>query len=249
MSVAEKLPKSFVESVGVTNFLDTPFEREVNPQIFIFNLPNNLDFMQDKFLQILIKFFIERFFTVLGIIVISPLLAAIAVAVKLDSKGPVIFKQKRVGKNGKEFYMYKFRSMRVNAEDNRKELDRYNETNELMFKMTNDPRVTRVGKFIRKYSLDEFPQLINVLKGEMSIIGFRPPLPEEVKKYKPWHHRRFVSYPGLTGPWQVGGRSKIKDFDEVVRMEYEYAKNWSLFADLMILLKTIPVVLFGKDSA
>ena len=118
-----------------------------------------------------------------------------------------------------------------------------------MFKMFDDPRMTKVGKFLRKYSIDEFPQLFNVIKGEMSLIGFRPPLPSEVLNYKEWHYVRFEIMPGLTGPWQVNGRSNIKNFDEVIKLEYEYAKNWSLLKDFQILLKTIPVVLFGKDAA
>ncbi|NLF82506.1 MAG: exopolysaccharide biosynthesis protein [Candidatus Gastranaerophilales bacterium] len=173
----------------------------------------------------------------------------IALMIKLDSEGPVLFKQKRIGQHGKEFYIYKFRSMHKDAEKRLKDLLKYNQTNELMFKMYDDPRVTRVGKFLRKTSLDELPQLFNVLKGEMSLVGFRPPLPSEVERYSDFHYVRFAMLPGLTGPWQVNGRSSIKRFDEVVRLEYEYAKNWSLLNDLSLLLKTVPVVLFSKNAA
>lgn len=145
--------------------------------------------------------------------------------------------------------MYKFRSMHIDAEERLDNLKKYNQTNELMFKMFNDPRVTRVGRFIRKYSLDEIPQLINVLLGEMSLVGFRPPLPSEVAQYKSWHYIRFAMLPGLTGPWQISGRSNIKKFDEVINLEFEYTKNWSLFHDFKILFKTVPIVLLGKDAA
>ena len=139
--------------------------------------------------------------------------------------------------------------MYKDSEKKAEELQKYNQTNALMFKMFDDPRITKVGKFIRKYSIDELPQLFNVLKGEMSLVGFRPPLPSEVSKYKDLYYVRFAMMPGLTGPWQVSGRSKIKEFEDVVNLEYEYAKDWSLFKDLHILMKTIPVVLFGKDTA
>jgi len=200
-----------------------------------------------------VQFFIKRFIdltgSILGLIIIFPLLIAIAEVIKLDSKGAVLYKQKRKGKYGKEFYIYKFRSMYEDSERRIEELKKYNQTNELMFKMFDDPRITRVGKFLRKYSLDELPQLFNILKGEMSLVGFRPPLPSEVEKYEKHHYLRFAMLPGLTGPWQVNGRSDIKNFDEVINLEYEYLKNWSLFKDFQILFKTIPVVLSGKNSA
>jgi len=202
-----------------------------------------------KPVQVFIKRVVELFGTILGLIIISPILVTIALAIKLETNGPVLYKQKRIGQHGKEFYMYKFRSMCLGADEKIDELKKYNQTNESMFKMFDDPRVTKVGKFLRKHSLDEFPQLLNVLKGEMSLVGFRPPLPCEVKQYKPVHYVRFTMMPGLTGPWQVNGRSSIKNFDKVIKLEYEYAKNWSLYNDLQILLKTIPVVIFGKNAA
>jgi len=207
------------------------------------------DIYSDKKIQRQIKRIIDVTCTVAGLMVIFPLLLLIAVLIKLDSPGPVLFKQKRVGQNGKEFYIYKFRTMHQDAEARLQELLKYNETNELMFKMTKDPRITSIGKFLRKYSLDEFPQLINVLKGEMSLVGFRPPIPREVAQYKRWHHLRFKGMPGLTGPWQVSGRSSIKNFDTVVELEIDYNFNWSLLKDFAILFKTVPVVIFGKDAA
>lgn len=207
------------------------------------------DIYSDKQIQWNIKRFIDITGTIIGIMLISPLLLAVALLIKLDSPGPILFKQKRVGRNGKEFYIYKFRTMHKDAEARLQELLKYNETNELMFKMQNDPRITNIGKFLRKYSIDELPQLINVLKGEMSLVGFRPPIPREVENYKRWHHLRFKAMPGLTGPWQVNGRSSILEFDKVVELEINYSFNWSLLKDFEIIAKTFPVVLFGKDAA
>ncbi len=207
------------------------------------------DIYDGKYIQFYIKRAIDITGTIIGGFIISPLLILIALLIKLDSPGPIFFKQKRIGRNGKEFYIYKFRTMYQDAEERLQELLKYNETNELMFKMKDDPRITRIGKFLRKYSLDEFGQLINVLKGDMSLVGFRPPIPREVENYKRWHHLRFKCMPGLTGPWQVSGRSSIKNFDKVVELEVGYSFNWTLLKDFEILLKTVPVVVFGKDAA
>lgn len=187
--------------------------------------------------------------TLLGLIAISPLLGLIALLIKIDSKGPVFFKQKRVGYKGKRFDMYKFRSMREDAERILIELVEHNEMGEGMFKMSNDPRITRIGSFLRKYSLDELPQLFNVLLGDMSLVGPRPPILRELATYKPHHYVRFHTLPGLTGLWQVSGRSNIRDFDAVVNLDFKYIQNWSLLLDLRILFKTIPVVLLGKDAS
>jgi len=182
----------------------------------------------------------------LGILItIYPLLALL---IKLTSPGPVFFKQVRVGKNGKRFVIYKFRSMRDDAEKMKKELMKHNELDGAVFKMKNDPRVTSIGKFMRKFSLDEFPQMINVLKGEMSLVGTRPPTPEEVAGYQKWHHRRISIRPGLTGLWQVSGRNRIKTFDDIVKLDLSYIDNWSIWLDIKIILKTF-VVLFQRDSA
>ena len=174
-------------------------------------------------------------FTILiGIIIAPPLL--------IESPGPLIFKQKRVGKNGRYFYMYKFRSMYVDAEERKAELMKQNEMDGLMIKMENDPRVTKVGKFIRKTSIDEFPQFFNVLKGDMSLVGTRPPTLDEFVHYKSYHKRRLSAKPGITGLWQVSGRNDIEDFEDVVKLDLEYIDNWSLGLDVKILLKTVGAV-------
>ena len=168
--------------------------------------------------------------------------------IKLDSKGPIIFSQNRVGRNGRIFKCYKFRSMRQDAEELKKALLSQNEMNGLMFKIDNDPRVTRVGKFLRKTSIDELPQFINVLKGDMSLVGTRPPTVDEYEKYQPEHKARVSMMPGLTGLWQVSGRSDIKNFDEVVKLDMQYIDNSSFWLDVKIILLTIKVVLFGKGA-
>ncbi len=196
--------------------------------------------------------FIKRIFdltaALAGIITISPILLTTAIAIKLESKGPVLFKQRRKGQYGKEFYIYKFRSMSNDAEKEQEKLRELHKVDRLNFKIDNDPRITNIGKFIRKYSIDELPQLFNVITGEMSLVGFRPPLIDDVECYEDRHFVRFSMLPGLTGPWQVNGRSNIKNFDDVIRLEYNYLKNWSIIEDFKILFKTIPVVLFGKGA-
>lgn len=168
--------------------------------------------------------------------------------IKLDSKGPAIFVQKRVGKNGRIFNFYKFRSMCADAEARKKELMKQNEVSGLMFKMENDPRITKVGKFIRKTSLDELPQFWNVLKGDMSLVGTRPPTMDEYEKYEPWQKARLSMKPGITGLWQVSGRSDIQDFTEVVKLDMKYIDNWSFAEDVKILIKTVFVVFLKKGS-
>ena len=172
----------------------------------------------------------------------------VCAAIYLEDPGPVLFKQKRVRRNGRVFEIYKFRSMYQDAEERKKELMAQNEMNGLMFKMKNDPRITKVGKFIRKTSLDEFPQFFNVLKGEMSLIGTRPPTVAEFEQYSYYHKRRLSLKPGITGLWQVMGRSEITDFDDVVKLDVEYIDNWSIWQDIRILFKTVWVVLAGKGS-
>lgn len=198
------------------------------------------------------KLVIKRLFDLLigfiGTILTGVLTIFLAPAIKLESKGPVFFKQKRVGRNGRIFYMYKFRSMYQDAEKRKAELMKQNEMNGLMFKMTDDPRITKVGKFIRTTSLDEFPQFINILKGDMSLIGTRPPTLDEFKQYKEHHKRRLSMKPGLTGMWQVSGRSEITDFEEVVRLDCYYIDHWSLWLDLKIFLKTFVAVFRRKGS-
>lgn len=176
------------------------------------------------------------------------LMPFIALAIKLDSPGPVIFKQTRIGKNGRKFQMYKFRSMCVDAENKKKELEQKNEVGGLMFKLEKDPRITRVGAFLRKTSLDEFPQFFNILKGDMSLVGTRPPTEDEFEKYNIYYRRRLSITPGLTGLWQVSGRSDVKEFDKVVELDLKYIDNWSLANDIKILIQTVGVVLFGKGA-
>ncbi|MBZ4419141.1 sugar transferase [Myxococcus sp. RHST-1-4] len=177
-----------------------------------------------------------------------PLLAAVALAVKLTSKGPIFFKQLRVGQNGKPFYMLKFRSMVVNAEELKAKLAAQNEMSGPVFKMKNDPRITGIGRFIRKFSIDELPQFINVLRGEMSIVGPRPPVPSEVAKYETWQRRRLSVRPGLTCIWQVSGRNQIS-FEEWMYLDMQYIDHWSLTSDLTLLLQTVPVVLTGRGAS
>jgi exopolysaccharide biosynthesis polyprenyl glycosylphosphotransferase len=175
------------------------------------------------------------------------LAAVIALVVRLDSPGPVIFRQTRVGRSGRHFTVYKFRTMVQDAEARRSELADRNEADGPLFKIRHDPRVTRVGGFLRRYSLDEWPQLWNILVGDMSWVGPRPPTPDEVERYEPWHRRRLEVTPGLTGLWQVLGRSDTS-FDEMVRLDIYYAESWSIGLDLRIILQTIPAVLAGRGA-
>ena len=179
----------------------------------------------------------------------SPLFITVSLIIKLTSKGDIFFVQKRVGLNGTIFNMYKFRSMVVNAEDLKEKLMKENESKDgVTFKMKNDPRVTRVGAFIRKTSIDELPQLLNVLKGEMSLVGPRPPVINEVKEYNVDDKKRLHAVPGITCIWQVSGRSSIP-FKEQVKMDKEYIKSQSLFKDIILMLKTIPAVLLQRGSS
>jgi exopolysaccharide biosynthesis polyprenyl glycosylphosphotransferase len=182
-----------------------------------------------------------------ALLLLSPLMLLVALAIRLESEGPVIFKQIRVGRAGQLFPCYKFRSMRAGAENEVAQLAERNEADGPLFKIRDDPRVTRVGKFIRKTSLDELPQLWNVLKGDMSLIGPRPALPHEVAQYQEWHRKRLDAAPGLTGLWQVSGRSDVT-FDEMVLLDIYYAEQWSPMLDTLILLKTVPTVLFQRGA-
>jgi exopolysaccharide biosynthesis polyprenyl glycosylphosphotransferase len=183
-----------------------------------------------------------------GFLLLLIMYPLVALMIKVDSPGPVFFKQERMCRNGRKFYLYKFRTMVADAEAKQSELLKENEMRGPMFKVEGDPRITRVGRFLRKTSLDEFPQFINVLKGEMSLVGTRPPTPNEVKQYEDWHRRRISSKPGITGQWQVSGRNKINNFSEVVKLDLEYIDNWSFSKDLWILCKTVWVVLARKGA-
>lgn len=197
------------------------------------------------FNKLVMKRIIDIVGAIVGLIITVFIMLFVAPAVKLESPGPLIFKQKRVGKNGRYFSIYKIRSMYQDAEARKAELMEKNEMKGFMFKMTDDPRITKVGKFIRSTSIDELPQFWNVLKGDMSLVGTRPPTVDEFNQYEAHHKRRLSMKPGLTGLWQVSGRSNIEDFEEVVRLDCEYIDNWSIQLDIQIILKTI-VVIFKK---
>jgi exopolysaccharide biosynthesis polyprenyl glycosylphosphotransferase len=183
-----------------------------------------------------------------ALIVLSPLLLVVAVLLKLTSRGPILFKQERVGMVGRTFYMLKFRSMVQNAEALRATLVSQNEQTGPVFKMKRDPRITAVGRFIRKYSIDELPQLVNVLRGDMSIVGPRPSLPSEVAMYEPWQRRRLSVRPGLTCVWQVSGRNEVS-FEHWMMLDMRYIDHWSLLADLRLILRTVPAVLTGRGAS
>lgn len=197
-------------------------------------------------------YFIKRLFDIFAslafLLMLSPLLTFIALLIKLEDRGPIIFAQRRVGKFGKEFKMYKFRSMRVDAEQRLQELLKQNgHATGVTFKMKNDPRITRVGKYLRKYSLDELPQFVNVFKGEMSMVGPRPPVPREVALYTLKDRQRLAVTPGLTCFWQIGGRANI-DFPEQVQLDVQYIESQSFWLDLWICIKTIPAVVLGRGA-
>ncbi|MCR4740973.1 MAG: sugar transferase [Lachnospiraceae bacterium] len=183
---------------------------------------------------------------ILGCIILFVLTLIFAPLIKIDSKGPVFFTQERIGRNGRVFKIIKFRSMYQGAEREQKELSEKNELSGPVFKLDNDPRITKVGAFMRKTSIDEFPQFINVLKGDMSLVGTRPPTMDEFRKYSLNHKKRLSFRPGLTGLWQVSGRNDIKDFDDIVALDIEYIDNWSIPLDIKILFKTIPAMLKGR---
>lgn len=185
----------------------------------------------------------------LGILILIPVFLIIGILIKLeDPKGSVFFSQKRSGLNGKEFNMYKFRSMVHNAEDLLESLMSKNEMDGPVFKIKDDPRITKIGKFIRKTSLDELPQLFNVLKGDMSLVGPRPPIPREVIQYNKYQYQRLLVKPGITCYWQISGRNNI-DFDEWVELDLKYIKERNLFKDIYIILMTLPVLLGDKNAS
>jgi exopolysaccharide biosynthesis polyprenyl glycosylphosphotransferase len=184
-----------------------------------------------------------------GMIVLSPVIALCALLVKLTSPGPILFRQERVGLGGEPFDMLKLRTMIRDADSRTGELELANVyADATLFKVAGDPRITRVGRFLRRSSLDELPQLWNVLRGEMSLVGPRPPLPREVAVYKVRHYVRFEVAPGITGPWQVGGRNDITNFDEVIRLEQDYISGWTVWRDLLLLLRTVPAVLSMRGA-
>lgn len=198
--------------------------------------------------QIFAKRILDIIGSLAGMVLFGIAFLIVGPMIKMETPGPVIFKQDRVGRNGRIFKVWKFRSMGVDAERQKAALMANNEMSGHMFKMTNDPRITRIGAFIRKTSIDELPQFYNVLKGDMSLVGTRPPTVNEVKEYENHHHKRISITPGITGNWQVSGRSEIEDFEEVVRLDAEYIQNWSVWLDIKILLKTVLVVFQKRGS-
>lgn len=195
-----------------------------------------------------VKRIIDIICSLVGLIVLIPMLLVVAIIIKIESKGPIIFAQDRVGKDGKIFKMYKFRSMVSNAEELKEELANMNERTGPMFKMKNDPRITRIGKAIRKTSIDELPQLVNILKGEMSIVGPRPSLPQEVKQFDAWMMERLDVKPGLTCYWQVDGRDDI-EFTEWMRLDIKYIQERKLLVDAKLILKTFSFLLGDKNAS
>lgn len=237
----------YLESMGITVHLtvDTFGLKEKEKKVEELGVYHVLTYCPRVFEPI--ELFLKRAMDIVGGLVGILLTGIISIflvpAIKLESPGPVVFKQTRVGRNGRRFSIYKFRSMYIDAEERKKELMKHNEMNGLMFKMKDDPRITKVGKFIRKTSLDEFPQFFNVLKGDMSLVGTRPPTIDEFLQYDEHHKRRLSLKPGITGMWQVSGRSDIQDFEEVVKLDVEYIDNWSIWLDIKILIQTVISVL------
>ena len=249
---------SYFQSIGVSyhilvNFAS--FNLEINEMRLTpvfkehYGMPTiSFNAVDSDLYKLYIKNFWERSFAIVLIIGLSPIFLLIAIIIKLTSKGSTIFSQDRVGLHGRIFQQYKFRSMVIDADSKKEELQHLNELSGPVFKNSNDPRITPIGKYIRKYSIDELPQLFNVVYGDMNLIGPRPPIPEEVKQYKPNHMRRLSVKPGITGLWQVEGRNDIHDFDEWVKLDLQYIDNWSLWGDIKIAFKTIPTILKGSGK-
>ena len=211
------------------------------------NISSVIQEKENKILYSTFKRLLDILGSIIGLIVLSPILIIIGILIKLESKGPIIFSQKRVGLNKKEFKMYKLRSMVCNAEELKEKLAEKNEMSGPMFKIKEDPRITKIGKIIRKTSIDELPQLINVLKGDMSLVGPRPSLPNEVKEFESWMLKRLEVKPGLTCYWQVMGRNSI-DFENWMKLDIKYVNERSFWLDIKLIFKTF-FVLFGDDNA
>ncbi|MFY9713271.1 MAG: sugar transferase, partial [Microbacterium sp.] len=198
-----------------------------------------------------VKYYAKRTFDLvasgLGLILLSPVLLLIALVVRIESPGPILFRQKRVGVNGAAFSMFKFRSMVADAEARLPDLEHRSDGNGVLFKLKSDPRVTRVGRLLRRFSLDELPQLLNVFIGDMSLVGPRPPLQREVEQYDHWANRRLLVKPGITGLWQVSGRSDLS-WDDSVRLDLYYVENWSLVGDILILARTVRAVMASRGA-
>ncbi|GFI21532.1 UDP-glucose:undecaprenyl-phosphate glucose-1-phosphate transferase [Lachnospiraceae bacterium] len=240
------------EEMGLTCHYNVDLFRRANPNTYVQQMAGYsvisfaLKTMDSR--RMLIKRLIDILGALVGLFLTALLTPFVALAIKIDSPGPVFFSQTRIGKNGRRFKIWKFRSMYLDAEERKKELQAKNEMNGLMFKMEDDPRVTKVGRFLRRTSIDETPQFLNILIGNMSLVGTRPPTEDEFEQYSGYYRRRMSITPGLTGLWQVSGRSDIQDFEEIVKMDLEYIDNWSLGLDIKILFMTVFVVLRRKGS-
>jgi exopolysaccharide biosynthesis polyprenyl glycosylphosphotransferase len=232
----------------VLDYYDFPYTRS-ELSVFHGKVPI-ITFQTESFdaAQKLIKRSIDILGSLAGLGVTLLILPFIALAIRMDSPGPIFFSQERVGKNGRRFRLWKFRSMYIDAEKRKTSLMSLNEMQGAMFKINNDPRITRVGRFLRRTSLDELPQFWNVLCGKMSLVGTRPPTPDEVSRYEYWHRKRISIKPGITGLWQVSGRNKITDFDEVAKLDICYIHSWGIWKDISILFKTFWVVLSRNGS-
>jgi exopolysaccharide biosynthesis polyprenyl glycosylphosphotransferase len=198
--------------------------------------------------QLFLKRIVDILGSLFGLILLFLVFPIVALAIKIESPGTIFFSQQRIGQSGRPFRIWKFRTMQPNADLQKALIEGQNEMKGAIFKVKNDPRITSIGKFLRKTSLDELPQFWNVLKGDMSLVGTRPPTPDEVAKYENWHRRRISIKPGITGLWQVNGRNQIDNFDDVVKLDLQYIDKWSIGLDLRILLKTVWVVLTSKGS-
>jgi len=231
------LPDIYVQSISKCR----SFSLNGQPVFLYHSVPENR-------YALLAKEIIDRVGASIGMILSAPFIGLAALLIRLDSRGPIFYKQKRSGRNGRVFEMLKLRTMVNEADSFKEQLEHLNEMSGPVFKIKDDPRITKIGKFLRKYSIDEFPQFYNVLKGDMSLVGPRPPLPQEVAKFEPWQHRKLSVKPGLSCLWQVNGRSNL-DFDHWIKLDLEYIDDWSLTLDAKILAQTIPAVLKGKGAS
>jgi exopolysaccharide biosynthesis polyprenyl glycosylphosphotransferase len=242
----------YCESAGLkvnlaVNLFDLKFSNAKQTDLFGFPLLT-FENASSKVGQLFIKRVFDFVAAGLGLIVLSPLFIIVIILIKMTSEGPIFFKQLRCGMYGRKFVFYKFRTMIADAESKLKDLLKYNEMDGPVFKMQNDPRITKVGKVLRKFSIDELPQLWNVVKGDMSLVGPRPPIPHEVDKYDIWQRRRLSMRPGITCLWQTAGRNQITNFSDWLKLDLEYIDNWSMWLDFKILFKTLPAVLFGTGA-
>lgn len=238
LGIVVRLMPSLADATLLRNLHVEEFENE-----YVITL-----FREQLLMQLLMKRLLDTALSLVVLLMLFPMMAVVALLIKLTSPGPVLFVQNRVGMNQRQFKLYKFRSMVADAEARKFELAHLNERDGPAFKIDNDPRITRIGRFIRKTSIDELPQLFNVLSGEMSLVGPRPPLPDEVRKYEWMFRKRLCVKPGITCIWQISGRNDVS-FDRWMQMDHEYIENWSLWLDLQILLKTIPAVLLFRGAS